>query len=729
MSTNVRQYDVAPEQLEELLVPALSKAILGDYAEVLQIDPAATTVTSAETDGQLWFVSLVQTVGEVPVYGTEIGYTVDQEGSLIALGADAYPSVKAPTSPTVPQPRALKITQEAFGANSAEVRQEGKLVIFPDREEKNTFHLTWQIELFSLNPLKNVVYFVDARSGRIVHEFSNLRHNVSHEALRGSTERDGRLPKSHAHIEQGQMPSTSIAPEAAGTVTLRGRITGSYFPEHDYDNTVNTGYATKDMIVYDYAGRSVGRTSANANGDYSLRLSLPYSRYYLTIPLQTSWAQVRDGGNDPVSEVYSFLPSGTIQTDHNWNAGDASNVRYHVDRAHDIYKGSLFNYSGMDYQMRAYIDQGAGINGQADGTNIFFGSAGGEEWALSSDVIYHEYTHNAINRVYGGWIGNPGEDTQASAMDEGLSDYFACTVNDDPILGESVGVSRNLDNNTLYWIANLGAHRNGQVIGGAVWDVRQAVGKTIADRLFFKALRITPRARNFEDYGYNMVLADWQYYNGSHESQIQQAFANHRISVPSPALSVGLAGPAYLNNGDQGTWTANISYGSGSKTFKWYHNGSLRRTRTTSSNTDSHTDYGWESFTLRVDVTNNGESASRSFYVYVAGEGCGDNQILCQRLAEGLPEGLPEKFALEGNFPNPFGSTTQIKFALPETVPVTLVVYDALGREVARPVNRQLNAGYHVTTFEAKDLPSGVYVYRFRAGDTFAETGKMVIVK
>ncbi len=45
-------------------------------------------------------------------------------------------------------------------------------------------------------------------------------------------------------------------------------------------------------------------------------------------------------------------------------------------------------------------------------------------WAHSSDVIYHEYTHNTIYHVYGGWIGDPNNEAlEGSAMDEGLADY------------------------------------------------------------------------------------------------------------------------------------------------------------------------------------------------------------------------------------------------------------------------------------------------------------------
>ena len=51
------------------------------------------------------------------------------------------------------------------------------------------------------------------------------------------------------------------------------------------------------------------------------------------------------------------------------------------------------------------------------------------------------------------------------------------------------------------------------------------------------------------------------------------------------------------------------------------------------------------------------------------------------------------------------------------------------GREVSTLIDEQMGPGFHHATFDASGLTSGVYVYRFRAGETFAQTGKMVLVK
>ncbi len=91
-------------------------------------------------------------------------------------------------------------------------------------------------------------------------------------------------------------------------------------------------------------------------------------------------------------------------------------------------------------------------------------------------------------------------------------------------------------------------------------------------------------------------------------------------------------------------------------------------------------------------------------------------------------ESIPEAYALRQNFPNPFNPSTEILFDLPETTMVSLVVYDVLGREIARLVEGELPAGSHRARFDAGSLPSGVYLYRIQAED-FVDTGRMLLLK
>jgi uncharacterized membrane protein len=89
---------------------------------------------------------------------------------------------------------------------------------------------------------------------------------------------------------------------------------------------------------------------------------------------------------------------------------------------------------------------------------------------------------------------------------------------------------------------------------------------------------------------------------------------------------------------------------------------------------------------------------------------------------------LPSQYDLYQNYPNPFNPSTKIKWQLPVSSQVTLKVYDILGKEVVTLVNEEKPAGAYELTWNASNLPSGVYFYRIQA-ENFIETKKMLLLK
>ena len=88
----------------------------------------------------------------------------------------------------------------------------------------------------------------------------------------------------------------------------------------------------------------------------------------------------------------------------------------------------------------------------------------------------------------------------------------------------------------------------------------------------------------------------------------------------------------------------------------------------------------------------------------------------------------PTEFKLLQNYPNPFNPTTVIEYQLPVASYVSLKVYDILGREVAVLVNENKIAGYYNVTFNAKNMPSGVYFYRITTG-SYSNVKKLILLK
>jgi ribosomal protein L11 methylase PrmA len=97
------------------------------------------------------------------------------------------------------------------------------------------------------------------------------------------------------------------------------------------------------------------------------------------------------------------------------------------------------------------------------------------------------------------------------------------------------------------------------------------------------------------------------------------------------------------------------------------------------------------------------------------------------------PLPIPKTFELSQNYPNPFNPSTRISFSLPKPSPVSLQVFDMMGRVVATLVDEVLPAGNHATvwngrTSDGRLMASGIYFYRLKA-DGYIATRKMMLLK
>ena len=94
---------------------------------------------------------------------------------------------------------------------------------------------------------------------------------------------------------------------------------------------------------------------------------------------------------------------------------------------------------------------------------------------------------------------------------------------------------------------------------------------------------------------------------------------------------------------------------------------------------------------------------------------------------------LPDKFILYQNYPNPFNPGTNIKYYLPESGTVKLVIYNVLGQEIKIPVNEFQNSGSYSINANLLNYSSGVYIYRLNfegeRGKQFSSVKKMILLK
>jgi hypothetical protein len=89
---------------------------------------------------------------------------------------------------------------------------------------------------------------------------------------------------------------------------------------------------------------------------------------------------------------------------------------------------------------------------------------------------------------------------------------------------------------------------------------------------------------------------------------------------------------------------------------------------------------------------------------------------------------VPESVKLNPNYPNPFNPTTTIPYEIAEDAEVKLTVWNMIGQKVATLVDGMVEAGTHQETWNANNMPSGIYIARFEVGNEVF-TRKMTLIK
>jgi len=108
-------------------------------------------------------------------------------------------------------------------------------------------------------------------------------------------------------------------------------------------------------------------------------------------------------------------------------------------------------------------------------------------------------------------------------------------------------------------------------------------------------------------------------------------------------------------------------------------------------------------------------------------------QLIAGTLTATVPEPSPDGFRLDQNFPNPFSSSTTIRYVLPRPSSVNLAVFDNTGRLVRILQRGFLPAGVHTAHWDGTStaggrVANGTYFYRLRVG-TSERTRSLVLVR
>jgi hypothetical protein len=137
---------------------------------------------------------------------------------------------------------------------------------------------------------------------------------------------------------------------------------------------------------------------------------------------------------------------------------------------------------------------------------------------------------------------------------------------------------------------------------------------------------------------------------------------------------------------------------------------------------------GGESFTLAI--WNRASNTVRNLHVDLWAEG--DNRYeenaisIVGKFAGSMIVG--NEFALYQNMPNPFSSSTLIKFSIPQDAYVHIGVYNLLGDLVEELVGTEMTAGEYTVECDGSKLAAGSYLYKI-VTDNYTASKQMNVIK
>jgi hypothetical protein len=473
----------------------LARAFLRQHEELLQIRVGDLDLVSLDDDRGMggrstsWYVSFRQTHRGVPVAGSAVRVML-RGRKVVAFGADAYPGIRIGSVPAVSRSQAAAAAQAHAGVQAPIDAAAVDLVVLPEPlGGPIRYRLAWRALLppsRALEPLaqsgpgsqgrqggrvvpERWLYFIDARSAEVI-----TRINVG------------------------------IVGDVGGTVT------GPVHPAHPTDEPSELPISDLSVTVTDTTSSSMTTVVTDDAGQWRLATAgsstIPGAAYRVVSLLSGPHAFVQSGESDVALHQGAFATNveGVGIHSWSWEEDDRSpdhvetSAFYHINAVHRWFqRGDPFDILPWPYPMPVLVRDGGYCNAYSDASGLRFGHGAaecdGHDFALCSDIIYHEYVHRIVHALYPDpllfpYIGQTG------AMDEAFADYFACAFTNDPQHGEECYAGRNIgEPDKRYpddWVGEV--HDDSPILSGALWDLRDLAPGLDVDSLALRAMKNTP---------------------------------------------------------------------------------------------------------------------------------------------------------------------------------------------------------------------------------------------
>ncbi len=226
---------------------------------------------------------------------------------------------------------------------------------------------------------------------------------------------------------------------------------------------------------------------------------------------------------------------------YNYNATDSNfdelNAYYHTNLAHDYF--NKFGFTALDSPIKVIVHFGTQqdnafysplehVMGFGDGRHYY-------SFAKEESIIYHEYTHAVTNAIV-----KLDYESEAGAINEAFSDYFAGSMTDDAETGEWIVSKvkekylRTMENRAHYpEDITREVHIDSQIYSAGLWDLRKTIGARDADALIHFSgyyLQGKPGAK-FTDALLALIASDKEHFSGKYTETIKKVMAARGIGT------------------------------------------------------------------------------------------------------------------------------------------------------------------------------------------------------
>ncbi|WP_437310369.1 hypothetical protein [Sorangium sp. So ce388] len=396
----------------------------------------------------------------LPVLGAAAAVHVTPDNLVKVAVIDVARDLSVPPTPKYREEAARKVVEATYGMTLAQ-RPSAALAVFPEAETGGK--LVWVVDVRSERGGDR--YLVDAHTGKIVH----------------------RRP---------------LAVDARGRVYP---ISSAVTPEPE-DRELSDLDAADPQTLSGWSGNL--KVTNYVDGDLASG-----------VPLTLEQSVRPNSGED-----FLYDPPASEHDAHDQFA--QVGIYYHLTRMRDYFASiHQLDMTAPSWRLIAVANM---LESGRPMDNAFFSAQGAEapfnapnliaigqgsyfDFSDDSDVFLHEFTHyisaNAVGYNEGQFaMSDYGLSPWGGSIDEGLADYFACSVNGDSTLGEATlalfGMQRELSDGAKTCPDDLmgEVHEDGELVGSVAWSLREKFGQAVGDRLVWTAMTLLTPSGSFDDF-------------------------------------------------------------------------------------------------------------------------------------------------------------------------------------------------------------------------------------